>query len=483
MRRKRKKESNPASQAGAKRPVWRGRFFDKRGAKRNEKEENMKKRTKAEGQSAERQQEKGTPWIKRHGKAALAIALAGTLLVGAGGTYAIIQWAVPAIEKERRYALLDSMEVQTIATEETQMVYDTGVGDRSLHEQQCALPKPGETVINLIGLPDPGYTGYVLRDGDPTPEYPQAEAYAECKAGGPRDSDVDKDRTCSFIPMLRESNATVEVEYLHLRDVDYSMGEVDAWLAYISLDPWVIAECQVKRRIAWREGELGDYQLQPGEVITVLLPGSTRQAFGAVPQLKTGDRAILMLEDPWRRNRDWHGKEKIWKSNYPRFPQYGGFQYIARHTPYFYIPIVAEGERAGQPDYASLNEHLDWNEWRFNSSRDYYGYNSEKIWTRKGHVVEPTGVTLLDDPAIIEDLAEVMPVRMEADGSVGDFARWMDWWYETIPLFPRYRYAEYTDELVDAYTQKWKARWREEDELDRQRAEKKQQERAQERKQ
>ena len=62
----------------------------------------MKKRTKAEGQSAERQQEKGTPWVKRHGKAALAMALAGTLLVGAGGTYAVIQWAIPAIEKERR---------------------------------------------------------------------------------------------------------------------------------------------------------------------------------------------------------------------------------------------------------------------------------------------------------------------------------------------------------------------------------------------
>ena len=31
-------------------------------------------------------------------------------------------------------------------------VYDTGVGDRSLHEQQCALPKPGETVINLINF-------------------------------------------------------------------------------------------------------------------------------------------------------------------------------------------------------------------------------------------------------------------------------------------------------------------------------------------
>ena len=94
--------------------------------------------------------------------------------------------------------------------------------------------------------------------------------------------------------MLRESNATVEVEYLHLRDVDYSMGKVqEDWDVNVSLDPWVLAECQVKRRIAWRDGELSDYQLQPGEVITVLLPGSTRQAFGAAPQLKTGDRAIL----------------------------------------------------------------------------------------------------------------------------------------------------------------------------------------------
>ena len=365
------------------------------------------------------------------------------------------------------------------------MVYDTGVGDRSLHEQQCALPKPGETVINLIGLPDPGYTGYVLRDGDPTPEYPQAEAYAECKAGGSQRDDVDGRRTCSFIPMLRESTATIEVEYLHLRDVDYSMREAEwDWIpTSLSVDPWVLAECQVKRRIAWREGELIDYQLQPGEVITVLLPGSTRQAFGAAPQLKTGDRAILMLKDPWRRNRIGSQTEKIWKSNFPSFPQYGGFQYIARHTPYFYIPIIEEGERAGQPDYASLNEHLAWNEWRFNRSRDANGYNSEKFWTQKEHVAVATGATLLDDPAIIEDLADVMPVRMEPEGSVGDFARWMGWWYETIPLFPRYRYAEYTDELVDAYTQKWKARWREEDELDRQRAEKKQQERAQERKQ
>ena len=45
----------------------------------------MKKRTKAEGQSTETGKEKGTPWIKRHGKAALAIALVGALLVGAGG--------------------------------------------------------------------------------------------------------------------------------------------------------------------------------------------------------------------------------------------------------------------------------------------------------------------------------------------------------------------------------------------------------------
>ena len=479
MRRKRKKGSNPASQAGAKRPVWRGRFFDKRGAKRNKKEEDMKKRTKAEEQSLERQQEKGTPWIKRHGKAALAMALVGTLLVGAGGTYAVIQWAVPAIEKERRYALLDSMEVQTIAMEETQMVYDTGVGDQSLHEKKCALPKPGETVINLIGFPDPGYTGYVLRDDDPTPEYPQAEAYAECKAGGPRDSDVDRKRTCSFIPMLRESNATVEVEYLHLRDVDYSMGEVDAWLANISFDPWVLAECQVKRLIAWRDGELSDYQLQPGEVITVLLPGSTRQAFGAAPRLKTGDRAILMLKDPWRRNDMSKKKDDLWNPNRLDFPQYGDFQYIARHTPYFYIPILTEGERAGQPDYASLNEHLDWNEWRFNYWYDLYGYNSEGFWTYNGHVEMATGATLPDDPGIIEVLADAMPVRMEAEGSVGDFARWMDWWYETVPLYPKYRYADYTLEQIEAYEQEWKELWRKEDELDRQRAEKKQQERKQ----
>ena len=127
----------------------------------------MRKRTKAEGQSTETGKEKGTPWIKRHGKAALAIALVGALLVGAGGTYAVIQWAIPAMEKERRYALLDSMEVQTIATEETQRLYDIKEGDDGFHDRECALPKPGETVINRIGFPDPGYTGYVLRGRRP----------------------------------------------------------------------------------------------------------------------------------------------------------------------------------------------------------------------------------------------------------------------------------------------------------------------------
>ena len=54
---------------------------------------------------------------------------------------------------------------------------------------------------------------------------------------------------------------------------------------------------------------------------------------------------------------------------------------------------------------------------------------------------------------------------------MGDFARWMDWWYETIPLFPQYRYAEYTLEMVDAYTQKWKDRCREEKEMEKKRME------------
>ena len=59
-----------------------------------------------------------------------------------------------------------------------------------------------------------------------------------------------------------------------------------------------------------------------------------------------------------------------------------------------------------------------------------------------------------------------------AEGSVGDFARWMDWWYETIPLFPQYRYEDYTVGLADAYEQKWKELWRKEKELDWQRVEK-----------
>ena len=427
MRRKRKKGSNPASQAGAERPVWRGRFFDKRGAKKNKKEESMKKRTKAEGQSTETGKEKGTPWIKRHGKAALAIALVGALLVGAGGTYAVIQWAIPAMEKERRYALLDSMEVQNVATEETQAKYDDPAPYHH-YQYSCSLPKQGETIRNFVlpGFDDPNYTGYVLQDDDPTLEYPLAEAYAECKAGGAQDDEVYSGYTCTFITMLRESTATVEVEYLHLRDVDYSMGKVlEDWDGLVSLDPWVLAECQVKRLIAWRDGELSDYQLLPGEVITVLLPGSTRQAFGAAPQLKTGDRAILMLKDPWHRRSGSKKNDDLWNPNRLNFPQYGGFQYIARHTPYFYIPILTEGKRAGQPDYTSLNEHLDWNQWRFNRSYDYYGYNSEGFWTSNGYVKGATGLTLSDDPEIIEVLADAMPVRMEAEGSVGDFARWI----------------------------------------------------------
>ena len=235
----------------------------------------------------------------------------------------------------------------------------------------------------------------------------------------------------------------------------------------------MLAECQVKRLIAWRDGELSDYQLQPGEVITVLLPGSTRQAFGAAPQLKTGDRAILMLKDPWHRRSGSKKNDDLWNPNRLNFPQYGGFQYIARHTPYFYIPILTEGKRAGQPDYTSLNEHLDWNQWRFNRSYDYYGYNSEGFWSSNGYVKGATGLTLSDDPEIIEVLADAMPVRMEAEGSVGDFARWMDWWYETVPLHPWYGYADYTLEQIEAYEQEWKELWRKEDELDRQRAEKK----------
>ena len=448
MRRKRKKGSNPAIQAGAERPVWRGRFFDKRGAKRNEKEENMKKRTKAEEQSLERQQEKGTPWIKRHGKAALAMALAGALLLGAGGACAILQWAIPAMEKERRYAQLDSMEVQTIATEETQADCDD---QGAYHNPRCALPKQGETIQNIILSPLSQETGYVLRDNDPTPEYPQAEAYDACKVDSST-NEVDKVYTRTFIPMLRESVATVEVEYMHLRDIDYSMGKaIDDWDPNVSLDPWVIAECQVKRRIAWREGELSDYQLQPGEVITVLLPGSTRQAFGAAPQIKTGDRAILMLENPERREiEDIFG---IWKTN--KCPKYEGYQYTARHTSYYYIPIATEGERAGQPDFTSLNAHLDWNEWRLNRCRDERGYISEYFWRYHQYVEEALGWNLSDDPTLMDLFEGVMPVRMEAAGSVGDFARWMDWWYETIPLFPKYRYAEYTDALTETYKQKW----------------------------
>ena len=273
MRRKPEKGSNPAIQAGAKRSVWCGRFFNKRGAKRNKKEENMKKRTKPEGQSLETGKEKMPRWQQR-----LKIWLPGA----ARGMADALRRAWAWLRGRKRWQkwAIGCGGALAVTAAMLLILHLNGF----VFDHKCQLPRAGSVYEVVYSDPDPKKGDIIhraLRRNEPTPQdrdYPW----------------VLEDYEGEFTPaqgMGYNITALCEVEYLHIVNcIDESTGEDYRASQYKQL--FTLMECRVIRVLAERPDKMKE-PLETGDVITVFQRGNSKVQYFNTAPYKEGERAVL----------------------------------------------------------------------------------------------------------------------------------------------------------------------------------------------